>query len=50
MGGQQLSVEMSIGIALWLGRSDYKRVLDQADLVMYQAKQNGKQRHHLLWL
>ncbi|MGL4204547.1 MAG: diguanylate cyclase domain-containing protein [Aeromonadaceae bacterium] len=47
---QPLSVGMSIGIALWLGHTDYELALELADLAMYQAKQGGKQGQRLLWL
>lgn len=50
LDGQLISLGMSIGIALWRGDSDYERVLELADLAMYQAKQSGKLNHRLLWL
>ncbi|HEY8354648.1 MAG TPA: GGDEF domain-containing protein [Methylophilaceae bacterium] len=45
---RRLRVTVSIGIATSDGHPDYKRIVERADAALYQAKNNGRNRVHVL--
>ena len=46
VGSEDLSLTVSIGVALWDGREAAELLYRRADAALYRAKQNGRNRVH----